>query len=167
MRVLVAFLAGIVAASILATLGILVGQNPQAVSYTFLDTPMHAGLGVVVGAAALLGFVLSFLLLVPGRLASAWRGLLLSRQTRLLEERLALLRDERAQLQGSHERLLEEHRHVMGKVLAPAVVQAAPGAVESARATRPVAVAVAEAPGPSVDGAALSTASLDTPAPVM
>jgi hypothetical protein len=167
MRVLVAFLAGIVAASILATLGTLVGQNPQAVSYTFLDTPMSAGFGVVVGVAALLGFVLSFLLLVPGRLASAWRGLLLSRQTRLLEERLTLLREERALLQGSHERLLEEHRHVMGTVLAPAVAQAAPGAMEPARATRPVAVAVAEAPGLSVDGAASSTASLDTPAPVM
>jgi uncharacterized integral membrane protein len=164
MRVLVAFVVGILAAGILATLGILVGQNSQTVSYTFMDAPMSAGLGALVGAAAILGFLLAFLLLVPGRLASAWRGLLLSRQTRQLEDRLAMLREQHAQLQGSHERLLEDHRQVIGKVLAPAAAASAHnGHAAPAPATRPVAVAIAEAPPPAA-GDDSTAASPDNPA---
>jgi hypothetical protein len=84
-----------------------------------------------------LGFFLAFLVLIPGRLASAWRGWWLGRQGQALEDRLRALREQYAELQGSHRRLLEEHQQVMQQVLTP-VAAGREQAVSVAHAAEPL-----------------------------
>ena len=112
MRVLLAFLIGLVTAAFVAAAIILVVQNGQGERLTFLGLSFSGYVGWDLAAAAGLGFILAFLLLVPGRLASAWRSVGLGKQTRQLEERLATLRQEYARLEGEHGVLRDEHEQL-------------------------------------------------------
>lgn len=117
MRVLTSFLIGILAAATVAAFVVLVMQNSQGVQLGFLGTTAQLNAGGAVAGAGAVGFLLALLLLLPGRLASAWRTANLSRQGQSQEKRLAALREQYAALQGSHQRLLDEHQQVMGQVL--------------------------------------------------
>jgi hypothetical protein len=117
MRVLIAFFVGIVTAAVVAGLGVLVIQDSQSEQYTFLGLTLAADKGVVVAGAAAVGFVLAVLLLLPGRIASAWHRAHIRQQTRTLEERLHVLREEQAHLHGGLQRLVEEHGQVLDRVL--------------------------------------------------
>ena len=118
MRTPLSFLIGLLTVATAIALGILAVQNGQNASFSFLGNTFQASQGWAVAGAAALGFLLAYLLLIPGRLASIWRTWWLGRQAQTLETKLLTLREEHARLQGSHQRLLEEHRHVVDQVLA-------------------------------------------------
>jgi uncharacterized integral membrane protein len=121
MRTVIAFLVGILTAAVVAALGVLVVQNTQSEQFTFLGATFSGDKGGVVAGAAALGFILAVLLLLPGRLASAWHRAHSHQQTRTLEQRLLAQREQYAQLHGGHQRLVEEHGLVLDRVLpAPA-----------------------------------------------
>jgi uncharacterized integral membrane protein len=117
MRTVIAFFVGIVTAAVVAGLGVLVVQDTQSEQLTFLGITMSAARGVVMTGAVAVGFVLAVLLLLPGRIASAWHRARIRQQTRALEERLRALREEHAQLHGGHQRLVVEHGLVLDRVL--------------------------------------------------
>jgi hypothetical protein len=143
MRTLMSFLIGLLTMAAVVVMGAVVVQNGQNAQLSFHGTSFEVAQGWLVGGAAALGFVLAFLLLIPGRLASTFHSRGLGRKGQNLEQRMQGLRDEYAQLQGSHQRLLEEHRHVLDQVLAPVA------AAQGADPTR--------APSPAASPAALTT----------
>lgn len=117
MRTVIAFFVGIATAAVVAGLGVLVVQDTQSEQFTFLGVTLSGDKGAVVAGAVVLGFVLAVLMLLPGRLASAWHRAQIQRQTRALEERLRALREEHAQLNGGHQRLVQEYGLVLSRVL--------------------------------------------------
>lgn len=119
MRTFLPFLFGLLTMAAVVALGIVVNQNGQSAQVAFLGESLQVAQGWSIAGAAALGFILAFLLLIPGRLASAMRTGNLSRQGRSLEERLQTLREEYAQLQGSYQRLLAEHQTILSQVLSP------------------------------------------------
>ena len=119
MRLLLDFLIGIVTMVTVTVLGILVVQNTQVEPLYVPGTAVYFPQGLVVASAALVGFLVALLLLVPGRLASARRNRLLDRQVQLHDAHLRALREDYAQLRGGHQRLVEEHQRVMDQVLTP------------------------------------------------
>jgi uncharacterized integral membrane protein len=72
MRTVIAFFVGIVTAAVVAGLGVLVVQDTQSEQLTFLGMTLSADTGVLMAGAVVVGFVLAVLLLLPGRIASAW-----------------------------------------------------------------------------------------------
>jgi len=117
MRTVIAFVVGIATAAVVVGLGVLVVQNTQSEQLTFLGSTLIVDKGGVVAGGVALGFVLAVLLLLPGRLASAWHRAQVRRQTQTLEQRLVALREEHARLHGGHQRLVEEHGLVLDRVL--------------------------------------------------
>jgi uncharacterized integral membrane protein len=142
MRIMVAFLIGLVTAATVVALGVLVAQNGQSEQLTFLGDTLHSAAGSVVAGAAVLGFLLACLLLIPGRVATGWHRGAMSRQAQAQGGQLRALREEYARLEGSHQRLLAEHHRVLEHVLVPG---AASGERQSAQAAvaPPVAASVA------------------------
>jgi hypothetical protein len=139
MRTLISFLIGIITAAVVVGLRILVAENGQGEQFTFLGTSFQGDKGWLMAGAVALGFLLAVLLLIPGRLASAWRRWTLGRQALVLEDRLRVLREQHAELQGSHRRLLEEHQRVMQQVFSPVVAgrEPTPTAAYAAAVTQP------------------------------
>lgn len=139
MRILISFLIGIVMAAVAVGLGVLVAENGQSEHFTFLGTTFQGNKGWLTVGAVALGFLLAVLMLIPGRLSSAWHRWTLGRQALAREDRLRALREQHAELQGSHRRLLEEHQRVMQQVLAPvaAVHEQATSVAYAAGATQP------------------------------
>jgi uncharacterized membrane protein len=112
MRALLWFLVGLLSAVFVAAAIVLIVQNGQSEQITFLGLRFSGYVGWDIAAGAALGLILAFLLLVPGRLASAWRTAGLNRQAQQLEEKLAALREEYARLQGQHGVLRDEHEQL-------------------------------------------------------
>jgi hypothetical protein len=135
MRTLISFLIGIIMAAVAVGLRVLVAENGQSEHFTFLGTTFQANKGLLTASAVALGFLLAVLVLIPGRLASAWQRWTLGKQAQALEDRLRALREQHAELQGSHRRLLEEHQQVMQQVLTPVVAGHEP-AISVAHAAR-------------------------------
>src|SRR5262249_24511768 len=106
-------------AAVAVGLGVLVAENRQSDHFMFLGTTFQGNKGWILAGAVVLGFLLSILLLIPGRLAGTRHRWTLRRQARAQEDRMRALREQHAELQGSHRSLLEEHQRVMQKVLAP------------------------------------------------
>lgn len=121
MRIISSLLVGMIAAAIIAALGIAATQNLQRDQLTLASTTLQTNTGWLIVSAAALGFLVALLLLVPGRLASAWRRRSLSRQGQQLQDTVALLREQYAQIQGSHQRLLEERQHLLAQLVPTAV----------------------------------------------
>jgi hypothetical protein len=121
MRALISFLIGLLTMAAIVALGFVVAQNDQNAQVTVQGITIQFAQGWMVAGAAALGFLLAYLLLIPGRLASAFHTASLSRQRQRL-------REEHAQLQGSHQQLLEEHHHVLSQVLAPVGAEREPEA---------------------------------------
>jgi len=151
MRTAISFLVGLITAAVVVGLGVLVAQNGQGEQFTLLGATFQGAMGWVTAGAAALGFLLAFLILIPGRLASAWQRWTLGRRGQELEEQLRVLQQQHAELQGSHWSLLEEHRQVMANVLTPV----AAGRVQSAS----VAAAGAPAATPPRTGAIIMPAA--------
>ena len=85
MRTAVTFFIGILTTTVVVGLGAGIAQNSQSQQFALLGASIQAGEGWVVAGATTLGFLLAFLLLIPGRLASAWRSGTASRQAQALE----------------------------------------------------------------------------------
>jgi len=119
MRILMSFLVGIIMAAVAVGLGVLVTENSQSEHFMFLGIAFQGNKGWILAGAVVLGFLLAILLLIPGRLASARHRWTLRRQARAQEDSMRALREQHAELQGSHRSLLEEHQRVMQQVLAP------------------------------------------------
>ena len=119
MRTFISFLVGLVTAAVVVGLGVLVAQNAQNEQFTFMGATFQGAMGWLTAGAVALGFLLAFLVLIPGRLASAWQRWMLGQRGQALENQLRELRQQHAELQGSHWSLLEEHRLVMSQVLTP------------------------------------------------
>jgi hypothetical protein len=116
MRAIISFLVGILSMGVVLGFGVLVAQNGQTAHVDFLGLGLDADAGWLWAAAAVIGFALAVLLLIPGRLAGAWRGRSLNRQAGALETQLAALQRQYAQLHGDHERLLAEHQQLLEQV---------------------------------------------------
>jgi hypothetical protein len=139
MRILMSFLVGISMAAVAVGLGVLVTENSESEHFMFLGTIFQGNKGWILAGAVVLGFLLAILLLIPGRLAGARHRWTLRRQARAQEDRMRELREQHAELQGSHRSLLEEHQRVMQQVLAPVATgqEPATSVVRDAVVTRP------------------------------
>ena len=139
MRILMSFLVGISMAAVAVGLGVVVTENSQSEHFMFLGTTFQGNKGWILAGAVVLGFLLAILLLIPGRLAGAQHRWTLRRQARAQEDRMRALREQHAELQGSHRSLLAEHQRVMQQVLAPVATgqEPATSVVRDAVVTRP------------------------------
>lgn len=109
MRGFFTFIAEVIAIVIIAALAIFAVENALAMHVSFLGRGFTANLWWLVVGAALLGFILSFLLLTPGRVAAGWRGMVLQREGARRERDLSQLREQHTRLQAEHERLQADH----------------------------------------------------------
>jgi hypothetical protein len=112
MRALISFFIGLLTAASLVAAIILIAQNDRIEQITFLGQRFDGYVGWDLVAAAGLGVILAFLLLIPGRLASSWRSVGLTRQARELDAKLSSLREEYARLQGEYSVLHVEHEEL-------------------------------------------------------
>ena len=163
MRAVIGFLVGIIAALVALSLGVIVVQNSASVFVTFLGRMYQAPTGWLLMIFSCIGFVVAFLLLIPGRLAGAWRSWALSKQTHRLQDKLVDVQTQYALLEGEVRLLRAERQQMTGLGVAPSARPAAPGgasptprvggpAETSAAAASPsprsAAVAIAERPAP-------------------
>lgn len=112
MRAFLSFLIGLFTAAVFVAGIILIAQNDHVEAITFMGQRFTGYVGWDLAAAAGLGVIVAFLLLVPGRLASSWRSVGLTRQAHELETKLASLREEYARLQGEYSVLHVEHEEL-------------------------------------------------------
>jgi hypothetical protein len=112
-----------------------------------VGTTFQAEAGWIVAGAAALGFLLAFLVLVPGRMASAWNNWALGQQAQALSALLQALREQHAELQGRHQHLLAEHQQVMAHVLTLVGSRGRPSSTASG-AAKGEAIPAARQPAP-------------------
>jgi uncharacterized integral membrane protein len=157
MRAITGFLVGIIAALVALSLGVIVIQNSVTTDVTFLGQSYQAPTGWLLLIFTVVGFVVAFLLLIPGRLGSAWRSWALSKQTHKLQDKLVDVQTQYALLEGEV-RLLrtERQRRLGGEPVVDTSADPRAGAM-TALSPAPVAVATAERP--------LPRAALPSPSP--
>lgn len=180
MRAITSFLVGIIAALVALSLAVIVVQNSSSVDVIFLGRTYQAATGWLLLIFAGVGFVVAFLLLIPGRLASAWRSWGLSKQTHRLQDKLVDVQTQYALLEGELRLLRTERQQRIGAASeesAPPVASTGNGVAAwttGASAQKEVvsplpgstAVAVAERPraakisAPPVSGIASATAGM-------
>lgn len=112
MRGFLGFISFVIAAVIVAALAIFAVQNGHGALVFFLGFAFIVRLWWIAIGAAILGFVLAFILLAPGRVAAGWRGRSLRRESDQLRQELADVRARREQLEREHERLRTEYQQV-------------------------------------------------------
>ena len=163
MRGVFRFIGLLIAAAIIAALAIFAAQNISGIPVRFLGPTFPGNIWWISAGSAVLGFVLAFLLLAPGRVAAGWRGRTLGREQARLRDELAVVRAREAYLRDEHEQLRAQHaqvsaerdqlRHSAAPGTASAtpdsVAQDAPGSASAAPAplippARPVGIAAYE-----------------------
>lgn len=102
------FIVGILSAIIIVVLAIFAVENLQGVTAHFFGSTFTPGLWWVAIGSAVLGFILAFLLLAPGRVASGWRARGLERSRLRAEQETSVLRQE-------HESLRAQHAHMQAE----------------------------------------------------
>ena len=115
MRGLLRFLGTIILVVAVVVLVIFAIQNTQAVQASFAGQTFSAGLWWLVIGAAILGFLVAAMLVMPGRISAGWRGRAARRTTVQREQELEALRNEHDQVRAEHERLAAEHRQVVAE----------------------------------------------------
>ena len=100
MRTLVTVILAILALAAAGALAVLALQNGRTASLGFLGMSVQGSQGAVIGGAALLGFLVAALLLLPGRLAAGGRARTLRRRVSDLEGQLSVLDLERRRLEA-------------------------------------------------------------------
>lgn len=156
MRAVTGFLVGIIAALVALSLGVIVVQNSVSVDVIFLGNTYQAPTGWLLLIFSGVGFVVAFLLLIPGRLYSAWRSWALSKQTHRLQDKLVDVQTQYALLEGEVRLLRTERQQRTGEALgSSATSTTAAGGGAQARvdgldkptvSPAPAAVAVADRP---------------------
>jgi uncharacterized integral membrane protein len=109
MRALIRFIGLLLAAIIIAALAIFAAQNIRLTPLRYLGMSFTGNVWWICVGSAVLGFILAFLLLAPGRVVSGWRGRTLGRERTRLQDELALVRAREAQLRAEHEQLRARH----------------------------------------------------------
>jgi uncharacterized integral membrane protein len=167
MRGFFRFIGLLIAAAIVAVLAIFAAQNITRVPVGFFGSGFTGNIWWISIGSAVLGFVLAFLLLAPGRVAAGWRGRTLGRERQRLRDELAVVHAREAQLRADHDQLQAQHADVtaerdqLRQSAAPAaaapVAQAATGTLE---ATTPETTPAASAPlvPPAQPGGAAASA---------
>lgn len=108
MRALRNFIVSILSAVIIVVLAIFAVQNLQGITTHFIGFTFRPSVWWVSIGSAALGFLLAFLILAPGRIASGWRARTLSREHLRREQELSVLRQE-------HESLVAQHAHMQAE----------------------------------------------------
>lgn len=164
MRAVTGFLVGIIAALVALSLGVIVVQNSVSVDVIFLGNTYQAPTGWLLLIFSAVGFVVAFLLLIPGRLFSAWRSWALSKQTHRLQDKLVDVQTQYALLEGELRLLRTERQQRTGMALGsgapsatgsgdsalPRMVGPDKSSVAGSPVPAAVAVAVAERPAAPV-----------------
>lgn len=127
----------LIAAILIAGIAIFIAGNTAAIPMHFLGYNFTTSLAWAAAGAAILGFIVGFMLFAPGRVAAGWRGRSLSRERVRLEQEMATLRAQHQQLVAQHERLRGEHSQVVAerdrlRTLVPASAPAAGAAAPMA-----------------------------------
>lgn len=112
MRGLLRFVGLLIVAAIIAALAIFAAQNITRVPVQFVYARFTGNLWWICVGSAVLGFVLAFLLLAPGRVAAGWRGRSLRREQTRLQDQLAVQQAREEQMRAEHAHLRAEHRQV-------------------------------------------------------
>jgi uncharacterized integral membrane protein len=119
MRTLVTFVLAILALAVAGALAVLALQNGRTTSLSFLGVSGQASQGGVIGGAALLGFLVAALLLLPGRVAAGRRARTLRRRVSDLEGQLSVLDLERRRLEAVRVRALGDGTAAAGAAPEP------------------------------------------------
>lgn len=109
MRALIRFIGLLLAAIIIAALAIFAAQNISLTPLHYFGMSFTGNVWWICVGSAVLGFILAFLLLAPGRVASGWRGRTLGRERTRLRDELAVVRAREEQLRADHEQLRARH----------------------------------------------------------
>jgi uncharacterized integral membrane protein len=115
MRVLLRFIGTVLLVAAVVVLAIFSIQNTHTVQATFAGHAFSAGLWWLVLGAAILGFLLAAILMMPGWISAGWRSRTLRRTTQAREQEIQALRSEQDRIRAEHERLLAEHRQVVAE----------------------------------------------------
>src|SRR5690242_13201910 len=111
---IIRFLIFYVLVSVLGILALIFfGLNHYNVQIDLLEAQYTVSVAWVMAGAALFGFIVSMLLLGPGRLAAGWNSRALDREVRDLEGLLERREELRARLLAQHEALLERHERIL------------------------------------------------------
>ncbi|HKV84765.1 MAG TPA: LapA family protein [Ktedonobacterales bacterium] len=163
MRAITGFLVGIIAALVALSLGVIVIQNNVTTDVIFLGRLYQAPTGWLLLVFTGVGFVVAFLLLIPGRLGSAWRSWALSKQTQRLQDKLVDVQTQYALLEGEV-RLLrtERQRRLSGGPVVDARTDMGDG---PAPAPRPAASAASPYATAAPSHASVAVATAERPAP--
>src|SRR5262245_53501874 len=86
-----------------------VGLNHYTVQLDIFGPMYSVSLALVMAGAAVFGFAIAMLLVLPGRIASALNARSLDREVRYLEQDLMQLQELRARLLARHDYLVEGH----------------------------------------------------------
>lgn len=108
MRGFRSFIVGILSAIIIVVLAIFAVENIHSVTAHFFGYTFTPSLWWVAIGSAVLGFILAFLLLAPGRVASGWRARGLERNRLRAEQEMSAMRQE-------HESLRAQHAHMQAE----------------------------------------------------
>jgi hypothetical protein len=91
----------------------LLAQNARPEHLTYFGITRSVNLALILAGSATFGFLLSLLLLMPGRIALSFHAWGLDREASLLEQQVAQLRDEREELLCRHDDLVEGHERML------------------------------------------------------
>jgi uncharacterized integral membrane protein len=116
MRASIAFFVGIITTIVAAMFVMLVVQNAQVAKLAFLGGSVVGAAGALLALAAIVGFALALLIVIPGRMASAALRRAQARQLADTQERLTTMREKYAELHGDYQRLFEEHERLMSHI---------------------------------------------------
>jgi uncharacterized integral membrane protein len=112
MRALSSLILGIVAIVLVVGLAILAVQNTGAVPLQFLGFGTSGHVWWIVLGAAIVGFLVAALFLLPGRVAAGWRSQGLSRQMERMDQELATVRQEHARVDAEHNQLQQQYQQL-------------------------------------------------------
>lgn len=112
MRTVIQWVLGVIALLLVIALAVFVAQNVAALSLQFLGATFTAPVWLVALAAALAGFLVALLLILPGRVMVGHHRRRLDRQVNAREQALQDLQTRYAQVQQERDQLAESERHV-------------------------------------------------------
>lgn len=115
MRFLSSLFLGLVAAILVLALAVFALQNLDGVPVHFLGYTGSGNVWWLVLAAAVLGFVVAFLLMLPGRVAASWRIQGLSRQMQRQDEELASVRQQQTDVETERGQFQQQYQQLQAQ----------------------------------------------------
>jgi uncharacterized integral membrane protein len=91
----------------------LLAQNARSEHLTYFGITRSVNLAVILAGAALFGFLVCLLLLMPGRIALSFHAWGLDREASLLDEQVAELRSQREDLLDRFDDLVDGHERIL------------------------------------------------------